>query len=309
MMFACLTAFAEEAAAPEEDAFVTYDGVLSIQAPNEYWVAYDDPNYWFAMTDGDDFVTISHLSNGEVLPAVMVANEEFSAVYHAFVSTDNEIFIIRGCAVEQEGLKDIMQAISTVKILKLDTKQAVRPVTPVVEFEVKPYYTVLYSTSRHLNIRSSWSVDSSRLGYLSFGEPVDVTGIVRLNGRNYGWCQVSFNGRSAYVSTEYLSARNPNTDPLEYDTQDPNAAVQPWEKEPVDRDTQDPNAAVQPWEEEPVDHDTQDPVAADPPEYYTQDPVVADPPEYDTQDSYEPAEPDEDPPVSEMQDPTEDGYI
>ena len=101
-------------------------------------------------------------------------------------------------------------------------------------------------------------MDSSRLGYLSFREPVDVTGIVRLNGRNYGWCQVSFNGRSAYVSAEYLSAKNPNTDPLEYDTQDPG---------------------------------------------------VADPPEYDTQDSYGPAEPDEDPPVSEMQDPSEDGYI
>ena len=258
MMFACLAAVAEEAAAPEEGVFVTYDSVLSIQALNEYWVTYEDPNYWFAMTDGDDFITISHLSNGEALPSVAVANEEFSAVYHAFVSTDNEIFIVRGCAVEQEGLKDIMQAISTIRILKFNTRQAVRPVTPAVEFEVKPYYTVLYSTNRHLNIRSSWSVDSSRLGYLSFGEPVDVTGIVRLNGRNYGWYQVSFNGRSAYVSAEYLSAKNPNTDPLEYDTKDPG---------------------------------------------------VADPPEYSTQDSYGPAEPDEDPPVSEMQDPTEDGYI
>ena len=202
MMFACLAAVAEEAAAPEEGVFVTYDGVLSIQVPNEYWGAYEDPNDWFAMTDGDDFITISHLSNGEALPSVTVANEEFSAVYHAFVSTDNESFIVRGCAVEQEGLKDIMQAISTIRILKFNTRQAVRPVTPAVEFEVKPYCTVLYSTSRHLNIRSSWSVDSSRLGYLSFGEPVDVTGIVRLNGRNYGWCQVSFNGRSAYVSAE-----------------------------------------------------------------------------------------------------------
>lgn len=37
MMFACLAAVAEKAAAPEEGVFVTYDGVLSIQAPNALW--------------------------------------------------------------------------------------------------------------------------------------------------------------------------------------------------------------------------------------------------------------------------------
>ena len=224
------------------------------------------------MTDGDDFITISHLSNGEALPAVMVANEEFSAIYHAYVSTDNEIFVIRGCAVEQEGLKDIMQAISTIRILKLNTKQAIAPAKPASEFEVESYSATLYSKSKRLNVRASWSVDSARLGYLKKGQSVNVTGIVKRYGKDFGWYRIAYNGGSAYVNAKYLSAKKPRSsgsgsgsssqeDPPDLDTQDPSAPVQPWDEEPPDRDTQDPNAAVQPWDEEPPDLDTQDPDA------------------------------------------------
>ena len=228
MMLACLTAVAEEAA-PQAQVYETADGVLSIQAPSEEWIEFADPNYWFAMTDGDDFIMISHLSNGEALPAATVANDEFAAVCHAYVSTVNEVFVIKGCAVEQEGLKEIMEAISTVKILKYDTKQAIKPVKPTSEFVVEPYNDVLYCKSKQLNVRSSWSVNSSRLGYLKKGQTAEVTGIVRRNGRDYGWYQINYNGGSAYVSAKYLTSKKPsggssqrkNEDPPDLDTQDP----------------------------------------------------------------------------------------
>ena len=209
LMLACLPAFAEDAA-PAAQVFETADGVLSIEAPNAEWVELPDPNYWFAMSDGDDLITISHLSNGEALPATMVANEEFAAVCHAFVSTANEVFVIKGCAVSLENLKDIMLALSTVKILKFDTKQAVKPVAVSANgFVVDPISEVRYSTSKQLNVRASWSSDSARLGSLKKGEAVEVTGIVRRNGKNYGWYQINFNGVTAYASAKYLSANEP----------------------------------------------------------------------------------------------------
>ena len=77
-----------------------------------------DPNHWFTMTDGNDTITIEHLSNGESLPAAAVADETYSAVYQALVSTRNEVFSINGCAVNSEDLEAIMKAIGTIKILR-----------------------------------------------------------------------------------------------------------------------------------------------------------------------------------------------
>ena len=258
MMLACLTACAEGTA----QVFQTADGVLSIQAPNEDWGELPDPNYWFAMTDGDDIITISHLSNGEALPAAMVANDEFAAVCHAYVSTQNEVFVIKGCAASLESLKDIMLALSSVQILKFDTKQAIKAAaTPVNEIYVDPVSEVRYSTSTRLNVRASWSTDSSRIGYLKKGQAAQVTGIVRLNGKDYGWYQINYNGRTGYVSAKWLSAKKPGS--KQNSTQDP-----------PDLDTQDPLA---PDPDDPPDYQTQDPLAPDPddpPDYETQDPLA-----------------------------------
>lgn len=226
MMLACLTAVAEEAA-PQAQVYETADGVLSIQAPSEEWIEFADLNYWFAMTDGDDLITISHLSNGEALPATMMANDEYAAVCHAFVSTSNEVFVIKGCAVSLENLKDIMLALSTVKILKFDTKQAIKPATVSAnEIYVDPINETRYSSSKHLNVRASWSTDSQRLGYLTKGQAVQVTGIVRRNGKDYGWYRISYNGGTAYVSAKWLktspgSKQSNREDPPDLDTQDP----------------------------------------------------------------------------------------
>ena len=104
--------------------------MLSIQPPGADWIILSDPNYWFVMTDGDDVITITHLSNGEALPAIAVAGSEYAAVCHAYVSTENEVFVIKGCAVSPDSLKDIMMALSTVKILKYNTKLALNAAAP-----------------------------------------------------------------------------------------------------------------------------------------------------------------------------------
>ena len=214
MVFACAAAPAEgvTAAAAQPIVYQTADGVLSIQLPGTGWAVLADPNYWFAMTDGDDVITISHLSNGEALPPVAVADSEYAAVCHAYVSTENEVFVIKGCAVSQDSLKDIMLALSTVKILKYNTKRAINTAgagTAADRLVVDPHNAVLYSISDHLNVRTDCTTDARKLGFLTYGQPVVTNGIVRLNGRDYGWYRISYNGRMGYVSAKFLSTVAP----------------------------------------------------------------------------------------------------
>ncbi len=92
---------------------------------------------------------------------------------------------------------------------------------------------------------------------------VEVTGIVRKNGRDYGWYRISYNGGAAYVSAKHLSSKKPGGSNRE---------------DSPDLDTQDPLAGYvtnSDIYENPPDLDTQDPLASDP----------GDPPDYDTQDS------------------------
>ena len=209
VLFACAAATAEgTAATTQATVYETADGVLSIRLPGPDWVVLSDPNYWFAMTDGDDVITISHLSNGEALPAIAIADSEYSAVCNAYVSTENEVFVIKGCAVSTDSLEDIMLALSTVKILKYNTKLAVNTAGAGADTDrltVVPANQVLYSISNHLNVRTDCTTDSRKLGYLTYGQPVIVNGIVRLNGRDYGWYRISYNGRMGYVSAKFLS--------------------------------------------------------------------------------------------------------
>ena len=208
LILACSAAQAEGVSAAQPTVYQTTDGVLSIQPPGADWIVLSDPNYWFVMTDGDDVITITHLSNGEALPAIAVAGSEYAAVCHAYVSTENEVFVIIGCAVSPDSLKDIMMALSTVKILKYNTKLALKAAAPGAaadQLVVDPYKAVLYSVSKHLNVRADCSTDARKLGFLTYGQPVVVNGIVRLNGRDFGWYRINYNGRTGYVSAQFLS--------------------------------------------------------------------------------------------------------
>ena len=122
-MLCCgVSAFAE---APAGETFVSPDGVLSIQAPTAQWRALSSPGCWFLIGDESSYILIDHLSNGEKLPDVTVANDAYKAVSQSFVSTPNEVFIVKGLAAEQDDLPAIMNIIGTIKILRFDTKTAV----------------------------------------------------------------------------------------------------------------------------------------------------------------------------------------
>lgn len=110
----------------EENTFVTADGVLSVDLPSEEWKEITDPANWVVLGNGEDKITIDHYANGETLPAVIVADEKYPNVYEAAVSTKNEVFLITGYAVKEENVEDVFDAVMSARILKYDTKQAVK---------------------------------------------------------------------------------------------------------------------------------------------------------------------------------------
>ena len=64
----------------------------------------------------------------------------------------------------------------------------------------------LYATTT-VNVRSSYSTDSDKLGSLAKAQSVKRTGIG--TGAAAGWSKIEFNGKVAYVSSDYLSATKP----------------------------------------------------------------------------------------------------
>ena len=192
----------------------TTDGVLSMETPDG-WVATNDPNYWFTATDGKDTITIDHLSNGEKLPEVQVANDTYGAVCQTYVSTRNEVFTVKALATETQDLESLMKIISSIKVLKYDTKTAI-PTTPapkVSEFGLRAINANYYCTGSDVNVRSGCSTDEAKLGSLNMGQQVFVNGAVTRNSQDYGWYQISFNGGTGYVNASFLSPNKPGEAP------------------------------------------------------------------------------------------------
>lgn len=81
---------------------------------------------------------------------------------------------------------------------------------PVVELFTEVNETV-YATGT-VNIRSSWSAESEKLGSLNKGDSVTRTGISIEGTEAEGWSRIQLSdGRIVYVSNKYLSVTKPTT--------------------------------------------------------------------------------------------------
>lgn len=81
---------------------------------------------------------------------------------------------------------------------------------PVVELFTEVNETV-YATDT-VNIRSSWSAESEKLGSLNKGDSVTRTGISIEGTEAEGWSRIQLSdGRIVYVSNKYLSTTKPTT--------------------------------------------------------------------------------------------------
>ena len=194
----------------ETETFTAPDGVISIELPSEKWEAVQDPAKWIALSDGVNLITIDHFSNGEKLPDMTVADSHYINVYQGIFSTQNEVFIVTGSVVNQDEIKGVCDSILSLKVLKYDTKLAVKKDAPKAsEFTVVPMNGTYYVTTDGLNVRLGCSTQEKVIGGLGYGQSVQVTGVVQKNGVDYGWYQVSINGGTGYVSASFVSPTAP----------------------------------------------------------------------------------------------------
>ena len=102
----------------------------------------------------------------------------------------------------------------TTPVSQEETQQETQPTaqpqeeTPAPE-EVGPKFTevneTVYATTS-VNVRSSYSADSDKVGSLSAGASANRTGV----GDN-GWSRIVYRGSVAYVNSSYLSTTKPST--------------------------------------------------------------------------------------------------
>ena len=78
----------------------------------------------------------------------------------------------------------------------------------------------VYCTSDGVNVRSSYSTSSSVLGSLSKNESLKRTGVATKAVNGITWSKVKYNGKTAYVSSAYLTKTKPVTTSTENKTTD-----------------------------------------------------------------------------------------
>lgn len=78
----------------------------------------------------------------------------------------------------------------------------------------------VYCTSDGVNVRSSYSTSSSVLGSLSKNESLKRTGVATKAVNGITWSKVTYNGKTAYVSSSYLTKTKPATTSTENKTTD-----------------------------------------------------------------------------------------
>lgn len=215
MMGAMLTfsipAAAEEVVGHAPAIITSADGIFAIQLPADDWKEAEDANHLLSLTDGNDVITVDLLSHSDTLPVSALADESYGAVYQALVSNRDKVFAVKGCAVKEEDLEDIMRAIGTIQILKPNADQTTAQQTKETEaaFGLRSIGAVYYITGDDVNVRTGCSMDDEVIGSLYKGEEVYVDGAVTTGGQDYGWYKIKYKDKEAYVSAKFATDQKP----------------------------------------------------------------------------------------------------
>lgn len=197
----------------------TTDGVLSIDTPDDTWKQTTDANFWVTLTNGSDRITVTHLSNGDPLPTVDLAGTGYAAVYQAFLSTENEVFAVKGTAAQKTDLQKLINAIGTIKILQYDTKTKTRPAAAAA---AAPKTDSTQAAPKAAPQSSNTSTQSMHLYTAGSYEPIVITLDSDGFWRNSKGLTYTSNGNGVWMDangiTLYETAGAGNSDSAESET-------------------------------------------------------------------------------------------
>ena len=140
---------------------ISPDGVLSIRMAGLLWKMIEDPDGRFVYTDGGNAVAIRHVSNGESIPKVQIASDNYPEIYQVYYSTKNEIFIVTGYVKYIDANTTVRDTIESVKLLREDSKTAV-PTQAAHEFEVRDASGTMYVSAAEASVYSEYNTSSRR---------------------------------------------------------------------------------------------------------------------------------------------------
>ena len=161
-----------------DNVFVSSDGVLSIELPDDSWKEVQDPNKWIVLSDGENQITLRHFSNGAGLPGIVTADDQYSKTITSALSTKNEVFIATGLVANTDEEDEINDSLQSIKILKYDTKLAVEPEAPAPA--QKPEATPAPAPAEETKTVEEAAPEAPVETYLIYsegsGRPVNITG-------------------------------------------------------------------------------------------------------------------------------------
>ena len=208
----------DQAAQPR--IFTTDDGVMQLTLPDDSWKQINDEGSWLALSSGTDHITVDHLSNGDPLPAVVIADDQNAEVYQVFYSTKDEVFVATGTVEDAACMDEVCEIIESFKVLKFGTLQAKQPEQP--KFDLRPIGQNMYCIADDgVHVRSGCSTDDAIIGGVNYGDQVYVNGMVTKDGQDYGWLQIQYGNDVGYVWGEFFDVNQPappQPDPVVTDT-------------------------------------------------------------------------------------------
>lgn len=149
-------------------------------------------------------ITFKGISSGSARVSVNLTLSNSDATSTPSASGSSTITV---SAVEQETVSKTEQPVQETNTSVTTSNSNDSVDVENVKHEKEPIFTQINETvyaTKSMNVRSSWSTSSNKIGGLTKGQAVIRTGI----GDN-GWSRISYNGTVAYVSTSLITTTKP----------------------------------------------------------------------------------------------------
>jgi len=158
--------------------------------------------------NGDSIATLTELDNYK-----SNITKSFSGTYKA-TEKGEVIFSLEGDITDFDQTNTTVNKTTSVTVKEKSSSSSASDSSSggnVTNTEDIPTFTsvnqTVYCIDDDINVRASYSTSSPVLGQLNRGDNVTRTGTATVNGR--GWSKITFNGKTAYVVSEFLSTTKP----------------------------------------------------------------------------------------------------
>lgn len=153
----------------------------------------------YSVTNSNSNVSLSSGSKSEFLENGSTT-VKFKAVKAGTVKITAE-------AMDMTDLDDSSKTVNGSKTFNVTIKEKSSSTTTTTPTFTSKNQTV-YATSQ-VNVRSSYSTSSSVLGVLQVGDSVTRTGLATKSVNGILWSKVTYNGKTGYISSSYLTTTKP----------------------------------------------------------------------------------------------------